>query len=419
MWAWDPVENAGLLPWLVGTALLHSAMMQRRRGILKRWNMVLVILTFLLSIFGTFLTRSGIIASVHTFSDSALGMLFLVFMGISAVGSFILLYMRNEDLKSETQIESIVSRESTFLLNNLFLVCGTAAVLLGTIFPILSEAVRGVKITVGPPFYNQVMAPLFLGIIFLTGVCTMIGWRRASKKNLLRNFLLPLVATAILAVVLFATVIKEWYAVLAFSLCGFVIFTIIYEWFRGTRARARMRSENFLKAFWGLFMANRPRYGGYIVHIGIVLLAVGVIGSSVYDESKEVTLQRGDTVTLDGYTLTLKGSDTIETASKVTFTTTLSVKEGDRSIGLVTPEKYIHRNHNTPVTVAAVRSTLLEDLYVILIGSESDGSASFKIMSSPLVIWVWIGGAIHVLGGLIAFWPGGRKQELLADVAEV
>lgn len=414
-WGWDPVENASLLPWLVATAFLHSAMMQRRRGILKRWNMVLIILTFALSIFGTFLTRSGVLASVHSFGETALGTFFLVFIGISLAGSLILLYYRSSELKSEAQVESVVSRESTFLLNNLLLVCGAFAVLLGTVFPVISEAVRGVKITVGPPFYNQVMSPIFLAIFFLTGVCTMIGWRHASGKNLIRNFLFPLAASVVLGIVLFISGVQKWYALIALSLCGFVLLSIFYEWFRGTRARHRMRADNYLKAFFGLIMANRPRYGGYIVHLGIIIMAIAVIGSSAYTTSKEVTLNSGESVTLNSYTLTYQAMDQIDTQSKSTHATTLAVRNQNGLIGALTPEKYFPLNPNQAgqaVTVAAVRSTLLEDLYVILIGWGEDGSASFKVVVNPVVYWIWLGGWIVLFGGLIAFWPERQRAAL-------
>ncbi|MBI4303997.1 MAG: heme lyase CcmF/NrfE family subunit [Chloroflexi bacterium] len=407
-WAWDPVENAGLLPWLVGTAFLHSAMMQRRRGILKRWNMVLVILAFALSIFGTFLTRSGILGSVHTFSESVLGPFFLAFIGISLFVPLVLLYYRNRELQSEGEIESMVSRESTFLLNNLLLVTATFAIFLGTVFPVISEAVRGVKITVGPPFYNQVMTPIFLAIIFLTGICTLIGWRRASVKNLINNFLWPAVATVLLSVVLIFLGMM-WFAALAFSVCAFVLFSIFSEWLRGTIARHRTRGENYLSAFFGLITTNRPRYGGYIVHIGVILVAVGTIGMALFDVGKEVTLKTGESVSLNGYTLTYKAVDRIETETKVTFTTALALQENGKPLGQVIPEKYYHRNHDNPVTVAAVRSTLVEDLYVILLGWDDDGSASFKVISNPMVNWIWIGGAVLLFGGLLAFWPERQK----------
>jgi len=408
-WAWDPVENAGLMPWLVATAFLHSIMMQRRRGMLKVWNMVLIILTFSLAIFGTFLTRSGILSSVHTFAESALGPFFLAFIGITLFGSLGLLYYRSEELKSEAEMESLVSRESTFLLNNLLLVGAAFAIFLGTVFPVISETVRGVKISVGPPFFNQVNGPIFLAIILLTGVCALIGWRRASIKNLLRNFLWPLVAALILVIVLFVLGIREWYALIAFPVCGFVLSTILYEWFRGTRARHRMRAENYLKAFWGLIGTNRPRYGGYIVHIAIILIAIGVIGSSFYELEKEVTLMPGESMTIKNYTLTYENMDRYETESKLVVTATLSVYNHGILKGTLTPEKYFHRTYEQPVTEVAIRTTLLEDLYVILIGWDEDGTTAFKVLVNPLVNWIWIGGGVFILGGLVAFWPDQRR----------
>lgn len=411
-WAWDPVENASFLPWLVATAFLHSIMMQRRRGMLKVWNMVLIVLTFSLAILGTFLTRSGVLSSVHTFTESPLlGASFLVFIGIVLLGSLGLLYSRNEELKSEVQMESLISRESTFLFNNLLLIAAAFAILLGTFFPLISEAVRGVKISVGPPFYNQVLVPIFLAIILLAGVCALIGWRRASTRNLIRNFLWPVVATLIAAILLFILGIREWYAIVAFSISGFVIFTILYEWFRGMRARHRTRSENYLKALWKLLMTNRPRYGGYIVHIGIVIFALGVIGSSLYDVEKETTLMPGDTMTIGNYTLIYESMNSYETESKEVVTATLSVYEQGKPIGILTPEKYFHRNYNQAVTEVAIRSTLFEDLYVILIGWDDDGATAFKVLVNPLVSWLWIGGTVMVLGGLIAFWPERRKRD--------
>ncbi len=408
-WAWDPVENAGFMPWLVATAFLHSIMMQRRRGMLKVWNMVLIILTFSLAIFGTFLTRSGILSSVHTFSESALGPFFLVFIGIIIFGSLGLLYYRSEKLKSEAEMESLVSRESTFLLNNLLLVGAAFAIFLGTVFPVISEAVRGTQISVGPPFFNQVNGPIFLAVILLTGICALIGWRRASIKNLIRNFLLPLVAAIILGVVLFILGIREWYALIAFPLCGFVLSTILYEWFRGTKARHRMRAENYLKALWGLIMTNKPRYGGYIVHIGIILMAIGIIGSSFYEVEKEAVIKPGESITIKNYTLTYESLDRYETQSKLTVTATLSVYNQGKLIGKLLPEKYFHRSYEQPVTEVAIRTTLREDLYVILLDWGEDKTTAFKVLVNPLVTWIWIGGGVLFLGGLIAFWPESRK----------
>ncbi len=411
-WAWDPVENAGLMPWLVATAFLHSIMMQRRRGMLKVWNMILIILTFSLAIFGTFLTRSGILSSVHTFGESTLGSFFLAFLGIVLFVSLGLLYHRHKELKGEAEMESLVSRESTFLLNNLLLVGAAFAIFLGTVFPMISEAIRGVKISVGAPFFNQVNGPIFLAIIFLTGICTLIGWRRASIKNLVRNFLWPLVAALILGVALFISGIREWYVSITVSLCSFVLFVILYEWFRGTRARHRMRAENYLKAFWGLIWSNRPRYGGYIVHIAIILIAIGIVGSSIYGEEQEAALMPGESMTIREYTLTYENLDSYETESKGIVTATLSLHNEGRLIGTLTPEKYFHWNSEQWVTEVAIRATLLEDLYVILVDWDNDDTAAFKVLVNPLVNWIWIGGGVLALGGLIAFWP--ERRELAA-----
>ncbi len=410
-WAWDPVENAGLMPWLVATAFLHSIMMQRRRGMLKVWNMALVILAFSLAIFGTFLTRSGVLSSVHTFGESALGPFFLAFIGIALVISLGSLYYRREELEGEAEMESLVSRESTFLLNNLLLIGAAFAIFLGTIFPLVSEAVRGVKISVGPPFFNQVNGPIFLAIILLAGICTLIGWRKASLRNLVHNFLWPFVAAVVTGILIFILGIRQGFALVAFPVCTFVLATVFSEWFRGVKARHRMKGENYLKAFLNLIGANRPRYGGYIIHIAIILIAIGVIGSSLYSTDKEATLKPGESITIDNYSLTYDNIDSYETQSKGVVVATLSVRNHGRLLGTLTPEKYFHRSYEQPVTEVAIRSTVIEDLYVILVGWTADGSATFKVLVNPLVNWIWIGGGVLVLGGLIAFWPGRRRPQ--------
>ena len=404
-WAWDPVENAGLLPWLVSTAFLHSIMMQRRRGMLKAWNMVLVILTFSLTIFGTFLTRSGVLSSVHTFSESTLGPFFLTFIGVTLFGSLGLLYYRSADLRDEAEMESFISRESTFLLNNLLLIGSTFAIFLGTVFPVISEMVRGIKITVGPPFFNQVNGPIFLALILLAGICTLTGWRRVSIRNLTRHFLWPLLAGLILGIVIFILGVREWYALIGFPICGFVLTTILYEWSRGVKVRHQIRAENYFKAFWCLITTNRPRYGGYIVHIAILLMTIGIVGSSLYDVEQEVTLKPGEMMTIKNYTLTYENLDIYETENRAVVTTTLSVNNHGELVGKLVPEKYFHRSYKQPVTEVAIRTTLREDLYVILLGWDEDNTATFKVLVNPLVSWIWIGGGVFLLGGLIACWP--------------
>ncbi|MFC1987549.1 heme lyase CcmF/NrfE family subunit [Chloroflexota bacterium] len=404
-WAWDPVENAGLMPLLVATAFLHSIMMQRRRGMLKIWNMVLIILAFSLAIFGTFLTRSGVLSSVHSFGESALGPFFLAFIVITLFVALGLLYYRGKELKSEAEMDSLVSRESTFLLNNLLLVGAAFAIFLGTVFPVISEAVRGVKISVGPPFFNQVNGPVFLAIILLTGICTLIGWRQASIRNLIYNFLGPLITAVITGILLFLLGIRQWYALLAFPICVFVVSTIFSEWFRGTRARHITRSENYLKAFWNLIGANRPRYGGYIVHIAIILITIGVTGSTLYNVEQEATLKPGESMTINSYTLTYDNIDSYDTESKTVVTATLSVRNNGKPLGSLFPEKYFHRSYEQPVTEVAIRSTIIEDLYVILVGWEQDGTTTFNVLINPLVNWIWIGGGS----------PGNRRiNRLLA-----
>ncbi len=408
-WAWDPVENASFIPWLVATAFLHSIKMQRRRGMFKVWNMVLIILTFVLTIFGTFLTRSGIIASVHAFAETPLlGNLFLTFIGVTLFGSLGLLYYRREELTDEAETESLVSRETTFLLNNLLIVGAAFAIFWGTIFPVISEAVRGVKISVGPPFYNQVSGPIFLAIILLIGVCIVIGWRRASVKNLVGNFVWPLLVALMLGITLLILGIREWYVLIAFFVCNFVLLTIVYEWFRGTRVRHQMRAENYLKAFLGLIWANKPRYGGYMVHIAIIFIGIGVIGS-VYDVETEATLIPGESMTIKEYTLTYENLDSYETQSKLVAAATLSVYNKGKLIGELIPQRNFHWRQEQWLSEVAVRTTLLEDLYVILIGWDKDGTTAFKVHVNPLVVWIWIGGGVFVLGGVIAFWPDRRE----------
>jgi cytochrome c-type biogenesis protein CcmF len=270
--------------------------------------------------------------------------------------------------------------------------------------------VRGVKISVGPPFFNQVNGPIFLVIILLTGICALIGWRQASIKNLIRNFLWPAVAAVVLGIALFIVGIREWYALIAFPVCGFVLATILYEWFRGARARHRMRAENYLKTFWGLIGANRPRYGGYIVHIAIILMTIGIVGSSLYDVEKEFTVKTGEPMIIDKYTLTYENIDYYKTESKEVVTATLSVYNHGELVGKLIPEKYFHRTYQQPVTEVAIRSTLREDLYVILIGWDKDGTTAFKVLVNPLTNWIWIGGGVFLLGGLIALWPERRAR---------
>ena len=414
-WAWDPVENASFIPWLTATAYLHSVMIQERRGMLKVWNMVLIILTFTLTIFGTFLVRSGILSSVHSFAVSpVLGALFLAFIGLILIFSFTLLLSRKSLLKGENELDSLLSRESTFLFNNLILVGAAFAIFWGTIFPLISEAVRGIKITVGPPFYNQIMIPIGLALLLLTAVCPLISWRKASGKNLRKNFLYPLIVSIIGGVAMFHWIIPHPYAFISFFLAIFVTSTIIIEFIRGVRARKEMTKEGYLKSLFGLIARNKRRYGGYIIHIGIVCLFVGITGSSAFKVEKVETLRKGESFTIKDYRLELVSVDSYPTESKHITSATLAVYKGGRQIGTLRPEKNFYPKGEQTVTEVALRSTLKEDLYVILTQYSQDGSATFKGIINPLIMWMWLGGVVLVMGTILAMWPGKREKMQLA-----
>jgi len=414
-WAWDPVENAGLMPWLVGTAFLHSITIQRRTGMLKVWTMVLIILAFNLCIFGTFLTRSGFLSSVHTYAVTGLEPLFLAFLAVTLLGPLGLVISRRKYLRSEKREGSLVSKESSFVLTNILFVAATFVIFLGTMLPWISEKIGGTATTVERSFFDKGVGPVFLLIVLLVGLCVFLGWRRTSAQKLIRNGLYPLIMTLIMCLVLYSVGIREWYALTLFPLCSFVIFTNLLSLYREVRARGHASEEHPPKAFFGLIWANRPRYGGMIVHLGIALIAVGIIGSSFYQSEAEVGLQPGESMDIENYTLTYEGMSVNEASTKIVFTAKLSVQNGHSLIGELKPEKYIQRESGHVATEVAIRSMPrwwfpLEDLYVILGGWTDDGTATFKVLVNPLVSWIWIGGGVLALGGMVAFWPRGRQK---------
>ena len=413
-WAWDPVENASLMPWLTATAYLHSVMMQERKNMLKVWNMVLIILTFLLCIFGTFITRSGIISSVHSFGQSALGPFFLGFMLITITASLILLIKRLPLLKSTNELDSLLSRESSFLFNNLILIGAAAAVFLGTMFPVISEAVRGVKITVGPPFFNRVMVPIGLTLLLITGICPLIAWRKATGRNFRQNLLTPLVVSLVGCAVLFLAGMRHVYALLTFTISIFVVATIVMEFLKGVLARHSIKSESFPVALARLVWANKRRYGGYIVHVGMVLIFLGIAGSSAFKTSNEVFLKRGEQTSLKNYTITFEKLSQYPTKNKQVTAATLSVVRSGRRLGFVSPAIETYTRGSTTATEVAIKSTLIEDFYAILAGFEiTDGTATFKLIIIPLVSWIWIGGAVLAVGTLFVLFPDRRERKRL------
>ena len=416
-WAWDPVENASLLPWLTMTAFLHSVMIQEKRGMLKKWNLALIIGSWLLSIFGTFITRSGVISSVHSFTQSSVGYFFLGFLIFATASSYALYVTRLPLMISETRLESMVSREATFLFNNLLLIGIAFAVLWGTLFPILSEWIVGVKITWGPPTFYFVNIPLGLALLALTGIGPLIAWRRASLPNLQRQFAVPATAGALTLLVLLVGGMRDPYAVLAIALGGFVAATVVQEFARGTRARHRQYGEAYPLALWRLLARNRRRYGGYIVHTGIVILFVAFAGMAFKTET-EATLRPGESASLQSpyghtYTFTHLGISQYDALNRQITAATVEVRRNGKAIGFLTPEKRQHvdglgRATFQPSTEPAIKSMLREDLYVVL-GGTVDGTeqAVFRFTINPLVWWVWYGGMIVALGGLIVMWPGG------------
>ncbi|PYO90287.1 MAG: cytochrome C biogenesis protein [Gemmatimonadetes bacterium] len=416
-WAWDPVENAALLPWLVMTAFLHSVMVQEKRGMLKKWNLALIIGAWLLSIFGTFITRSGVISSVHSFTQSSVGYFFLAFLIVTGTASFALYASRLPLLGAEARLESMVSREASFLFNNLLFLGIAFSVLWGTLFPILSELVQGTKVTVGPPFFNQVNIPLGLALLALTGIGPLIAWRRASVPNLQRQFAVPGTVGGFTALILLVAGMRDFYALMAIGLGGFVVGTVAQEFARGARARHRQYGEGYALALGRLIARNRRRYGGYIVHTGIVILFVAFAGMAFKTET-EASLRPGESASIKSpygwtYRLTHLGISQYDALNRQVTAATLEVSRDGKRLGVLTTEKRQHvdglgRPTFQPSSEVGIRSDLREDLYVVL-GGVVNGTeqAVFRFTINPLVWWVWYGGMIVALGGLIVMWPGG------------
>ncbi|HEV8400032.1 MAG TPA: heme lyase CcmF/NrfE family subunit [Gemmatimonadales bacterium] len=416
-WAWDPVENVALLPWLTMTAFLHSVMIQEKRGMLKKWNLALILGSWLLSIFGTFITRSGVIASVHSFTQSNVGYFFLVFLVFAGVATFVLYANRLPLLEAESTLESMVSREASFLFNNLLFLGIAFSVLWGTLFPILSEWVKGTKVTVGPPFFNQVNIPLGLALLALTGIGPLIAWRRASMPNLQRQFAVPATTGVFVLLILLVAGMRDVGALMAIALGGFVMGTVTQEFARGTSARHRQYAEPLALAAVRLVGRNRRRYGGYIVHTGMVLLFVAFAGMAFKTET-QATLRPGESVTLRSpyghvYTFTHVSVSQYDALNRRVTAALVEVSRDGKHVGRLKTEKRQHvdalgRNTFEPSTEVGIRSGLREDLYVVL-GGLVNGTeqAVYRFTINPLVWWVWFGGYVLVAGGLIVLWPGG------------
>jgi len=409
-WGWDPVENASLMPWLIGTAFLHSVMVQEKKGMLKVWNMVLVILTYIMSIFGTFLTRSGVVNSVHAFAQSPIGGYFAAFLIVALSGALYLLFDRLPYLKSENQMESVISRESSFMFNNLVLLAACFAVFWGTMFPVISEAVKGVKITVSAPFFNKVNVPIAIFLMFLTGVGPLLAWRKASTNSLKRNFLMPGVLALATGVVLYLRGVQHFYAWLSLVMSTFVTITIVREFYKGARARSVGTGENFVEAVVNLTLRNTRRYGGYVVHFAFVLLFIGWSGQAfTTDGSSELGI--GDTMAIREYTLRVDKLGTEDTPNYSSDKATVGLFEYGKKVANMFPERRVYKagQEPQPTSEVAIYSTAKNDVYVVFAGATTDGKkAILQVFYNPLTMWVWIGGVVLVVGTLIALLPNKK-----------
>jgi cytochrome c-type biogenesis protein CcmF len=413
-WAWDPVENASFLPWLTATAFVHSVMVQERRGMLRMWTLSLIIATFLLTILGTFLTRSGIVASVHAFTQGTIGYWFLGFMAVVLVFSMVLLAGRSRELESEGRLDHPVSRESAFLFNNLLFVAFTFTVLLGTLFPVLAEAVRGVRVSVGEPFFNRMTLPICMALIFLMGVGPALPWRRASPGQLKRQFVPPLAAMALVIAAALALGARNVYAILAFAFAAFALTVNVRQFTDAAGVRMRAHGEGALQALTRAVNANRRRYGGYLAHIGVITMVVGIAASSAFTTRVDRTVAPGEAFQVRGYELRFDRLWAQEEPQRFVVAADVSVFRDGRALGALAPRMNFYRMSDEPVVTPAVRSRPHRDLYITLMAFDRDGaSATFQVFVEPLVMWIWLGGAIIAFGTFVAVWP--RRQRGLPD----
>jgi cytochrome c-type biogenesis protein CcmF len=417
-WGWDPVENAGLLPWFTASAFLHSVIVQERRGMLKVWNVSLVIITFFLTIFGTFMTRSGVVQSVHAFGeDRTLTWMFAVFMVLILTFSFAWVIRRLPLLKPRYDLDSWLSREAAFVANNWILLIAALLVLFGTMFPTMSEALTGNRLTVGPPFFNRWMAPIGLILLLLTGVAPLLAWRRSTLANLRESFLWPVVFMLAVTAVFVGLGVRVWSSGICFALCAFVAASITQEFVRGARVRQSSTGTDLLTAAIGLVMRERRRYGGYVVHLGIVLMYLGFAGEG-FKTDQQVLLKLGEQTTVRHYTVRNNGVKVTDDGQKQMVTGHIQVSEDGKSLGTMYPARWFFRKHEEqPTTEVAIRRTVAEDLYLVMPAYDvNDQSMSLQVVVTPLVNWIWMGFGILVLGTGVALLPERAFAFALARV---
>ncbi|MCH7745590.1 MAG: heme lyase CcmF/NrfE family subunit, partial [Chloroflexi bacterium] len=407
-WAWDPVENSALLPWLAMTAFVHSIMVQKRRGMFRMWNMVLIIVAFTLAQMGMFINRGGPVPSVHSFAQSTMGWLFLGFMAFTLVGSLAAFAWRMNSLKSRESLDSMLSRESAFLAQNVLFLVVAFVTLWGTIFPVFSKAAQDLTLTVGAPFFNLINGPLLLGIVFLMGIGPLLPWRRATTRNIVRTLKYPMAMAAITAVILYIVGFRQAPALVAMATFAMVTTGIVHEWIRGTRSRHR-KGESYPVAFGRLLSGNRPRYGGYVVHLAIIMLAVGATASSFYSVQRDLVMSPGDTSTLGQYTFRYIGVSQTTYSDRQEDVAEFEVFAGDKYLGIMKPFRAVYPDSRIASTRGAIRSTPIEDFYIVPSQFNDDGTAVFRVLINPMVWWMWASGPILVLGVLLALSPQRQR----------
>jgi cytochrome c-type biogenesis protein CcmF len=413
-WGWDPVENASLLPWLTGTAFLHSVMMQEKKGMMKVWNIILISATFFLCIFGTMMTRGGLVSSVHAFAQSEIGVYFVWFL-VAGIGfTAYMIVSRLDYLRSEAELDSVVSRESSFLFNNVILLASCFAVLWGTLFPVISEYFTGDKITVGAPFFNKVNVPIALFLLFLTGVGPLFAWRRTSPESLRRNFRWPALGALVCAIALFAAGMRHFYALVCLSLCAFVTLCVLMEFYRGGRVIQRKQRSSLAAAVLELTRRNTRRYGGYLVHMAIVLMFVGFSGAAfnvVHQEEMAV----GDSIAVGRYDFKLQNVSEMDNPNYFRAVAALDVSKDGDFLETLMPERRFYHASNQPTSRVDVRHRLREDVYVVYAGQSNDGANPvLQVYINPLVNWIWIGALVLVLGTSVALVPSKSARRRVA-----
>ena len=409
-WGWDPVEISAFMPWLTGTAFLHSVMIQEKRGMFKQWNMLLIVLTYDLVIFGTFLTRSGVLSSVHAFAQSAIGPLFFAFIGITLITSIALIIRRWDMLKSETQMTSLLSREALFLLNNLLFMSILVVCFWGVIYPLISELFTGQKVTVGPPFYERATSPLFAALMLLMGIAPLSAWGHSTLKTLGRAIWVPAAGATITTAVLAFTYTQNIIALVGFFLVALVLLVTIYEYGRGANARRKSQGENIFTAFWNLTGRNRRRYGGYIIHISMMLMAIGILGIEIFQVETQGTIAIGDSLQLSDYTIKYREVASWNNEGAGVNYTRAVVEVYDKDghlLGNLHPRKDFYFDSQQPMTIPGQLASMKDEVYVLLVDWEpiNQASTTFKIFVNPLVNWLWLGSLLFLIGVIIAAWP--------------